>query len=294
MKSHSKSFYTAFRSLPEEQFHSVAAIYSFCRQADDIADGEAHLSDKKKQLTYLESTLRAIYEEDKGVLNKAANQFPWLSAFAHTVKENNLDIDGFLLQLSGQKDDLSFEEIKDLPDLIDYARKVAGSVGLMLIPILVRPGCLHSDLKQAASDLGVGMQITNILRDIGEDIRDRDRIYLPTSLMNKYQVSAENLKKLAYAEENNLEIPDAIIHLWEELAHTSNQYYQSIFSYIDLLRDEAKLPLVSSALIYKAIGDEVRKNNYNAFNQRNYTSRLKRLQLIKEARSRIKKSSVNH
>lgn len=287
MKDNSISFYTAFCQLSPESFKEVTALYAFCRQADDIVDSTELKSQVLARISRLEEVVGEIYGGGQDIGDDILLEFPWLPAFAHTIRTYKIPQDPFKLQLEGQKSDLDFEDIRDMEDLLDYSRKVAGSVGLMMLPILVEKNNMSEEVLAAGSDLGVAMQLTNILRDIGEDIRDRDRVYIPRSLMVKHGVSRKDFEDLAY--ERTHHVSRHIIALWEEIAAYSAELYQGILSHIKSFKKEAWLPLVSSALIYQGIEDSVRKNSYLCFAQRCYTSKLDRIKLIGKSKKIVGK-----
>ena len=103
------------------------------------------------------------------------------------------DIEPFYDQFTGQMMDIHFSTPKTMQDLEKYSYYVAGSVGRMLLPIIASNS--HRDLSIAAVDLGIAMQLTNILRDVGEDYYEKQRIYLPQEEMLKYQYSRSDLQK---------------------------------------------------------------------------------------------------
>src|SRR5699024_3509796 len=114
-------------------------------------------------------------------------------------------------------------KVVDMADLGAYASNVAGSVGEMLLQLLVDEATeIDQAMRQAAIDLGIGMQLTNILRDVGEDYRERQRIYLPQTLLDLYGVDEAMIKRLSYHDEE--EIPQNFIDLWEHIYQIGDQY----------------------------------------------------------------------
>src|SRR5690606_6580582 len=147
----------------------------------------------------------------------------------------DMNISHFLTQIDGQRMDVEFKPLKHIEDLIQYSQKVAGSVGLMLLPILVVDQlCLKNPLFQkACEDLGVGMQITNILRDVGEDIKTRNRIYLPEEILARYQVNMNEIEKIVLENESDPEIPTEFIKAWDFLFDLANHYYDAYLNYLE-------------------------------------------------------------
>lgn len=270
----SKSFYTAFSKLPKDKEKAVYAIYAFCRQADDTVDANEPLALKKENLAILEAELK---EFEKG---KTPNHPMW-RALRDVFNRYAMTTSPFYDQLEGQKRDLDFQEITDLAALKDYSYYVAGSVGLMLLPILATKSGITESLKESAVSLGVAMQITNILRDVGEDYRENKRVYLPTELLDRHQVDlAQNVEK---GPDNNF------IALWEELAEESSRGYVAFEDSITHYDSDCRFPVLVSSKLYSGIMDSVRKNNYDCLSKRNYVPEARMMELILETRKILKK-----
>ena len=123
------------------------------------------------------------------------------------------------MQLAGQARDLTSQAIVTQDVLIHYSRQVAGFVERMLVPLLARDAAtaVVSDYLAACSDLGVAMQITDILRDVGEDLTELGRIYLPLEMMAAHQLSPADLSALVQPPHNS-QLKSRFVALWEELA----------------------------------------------------------------------------
>ena len=273
IKASSKSFYTAFSKLPKDKAKAVYAIYAFCHQADDTVDANEPLALKKENLAILEAELK---EFEKG---KTPNHPMW-RALRDVFNRYAMTTSPFYDQLEGQKRDLDFQEITDLAALKDYSYYVAGSVGLMLLPILATKSGITESLKESAVSLGVAMQITNILRDVGEDYRENKRVYLPTELLDRHQVDlAQNVEK---GPDNNF------IALWEELAEESSRGYVEFEDSISHYDSDCRFPVLVSSKLYSGIMDSVRKNNYDCLSKRNYVPEARMMELILETRKILK------
>ncbi len=281
MAKESKSFYQAFHLLPREAFQGVAALYAYNRYVDDVADSD-HFS-KEVALDELKKLEDKILHLDTSEDVEA----DWWMAFKDTVLTCKVSTTALLKQLQGQRMDILGHKVVDMADLVAYSSNVAGSVGEMLLPLLVdKDTPISETLRQAAIDLGIGMQLTNILRDVGEDYRDRQRIYLPQTLLDAYNVDEAMIKRLSYHDEE--EIPQNFIDLWEHIYQIGDQYYDSIKPVIKDFSQVAQLPILSSAYIYHGIGNAVRKANHNCFTKRNYTNNIERMRLIYQARKVLK------
>lgn len=281
MAKESKSFYQAFHLLPREAFQGVAALYAYNRYVDDVADSD-HFS-KEVALDELKKLEDKILHLDTSEDVDA----DWWMAFKDTVLTCKVSTTALLKQIQGQRMDILGHKVVDMADLVAYSSNVAGSVGEMLLPLLVdKDTPISETLRQAAIDLGIGMQLTNILRDVGEDYRDRQRIYLPQTLLDAYNVDEAMIKRLSYHDEE--EIPQNFIDLWEHIYQIGDQYYDSIKPVIKDFSQVAQLPILSSAYIYHGIGNAVRKANHNCFTKRNYTNNIERMRLIYQARKVLK------
>lgn len=265
IKHHSKSFYYAFSSLPEKDANAVYAIYAFCRTADDAID---HAKDMESRILNLEK----LEKELDAFLNGTVPNAPMWRALADVMDCYDIDSSMLYTQLDGQRMDIRFSQPEDLDDLIHYSNHVAGSVGRLLLPILSND--LTDPRMKNAEKLGVAMQITNILRDIGEDHRDHGRIYIPKSVLEKHDYTEE---QLAAGEING-----NFRTMWEDLAGTAERLYDTAREEITYYKPEARLPLLLSLSIYREILDEVRHNEYDCFSKRNSVSLAKKIK-IREA-----------
>lgn len=255
IKKHSRSFYYAFSQLPEEKAKAIYAIYAFCRRADDTVDMAPNAAQQLKNLDQLEHEL-TLFKEGRPVDN------PVWRALTDVFERYPMNIEPFYHQIKGQRMDIDFKSPDTLADLEDYSYYVAGTVGLMLLPILAKK--YTQEAAKSALSLGVAMQITNILRDIGEDLKENGRVYLPAHILKQENYTIEDLKKGS--------ITASFIHIWEQLASRSEALYECFKKDIHLYDPESQLPVLISANVYRGILNEVRKNNYNCFDKRNAVS----------------------
>ncbi len=294
MKDRAVSFYQAFSMLPEDRFRAVAAVYAFCRTADDIADS-IHPEDADSalvRLDRLEALLCKLYKENGSEGLSPAP--PWLPAFADSVRRFSLPLAPFLNQLAGQRMDILGHSVRNTEQLLRYARLVAGSVGLMLLPMLAQnqEAAGLPALKQACEELGIAMQITNILRDVGEDLRLRGRLYLPLQLLKEHRLTPQELSALAcHKGPDSPPVPQAFIHLWEGLAVLADRFYQGIEPCLCFIHPDCRSPLLAAARSYQAIADAVRAERYDCFTRRCYTSQETRRAILKAAHEQVRQLS---
>ncbi|MDU0202117.1 phytoene/squalene synthase family protein [Paenibacillus sp. PFR10] len=256
IKKHSKSFYYAFSQLPKEKANAVYAIYAFCRTADDCADSNQPFVEKLESLQRLKKDLDLFRTH-------AELDHPLWRALRQVFTDYNMDIQPFYDQLTGQWMDMNFTIPQNMHELESYSYYVAGSVGLMLLPVLASRSA--EELRPSAIDLGTAMQITNILRDIGEDLHTKERIYLPEEEMERSGYTQKDLRH-GLINEN-------FVRLWERLAERAESLYNLSYSSIDLYDDDSKMPLLLSVGMYRGILDAVRSNNYDCFSKRNFVTK---------------------
>jgi 15-cis-phytoene synthase len=244
IQKHSKSFYMAFKDLPMHKRQGVFAVYGFCREVDDAIDelhDEARLHEYASALDHLETM-----DESSPIL--------W--ALSDTIKRFSIPLSPFKDMILGQEMDVQFEGIKDEEALLKYSYHVASSVGLMLLPMLATQH--HQRINQSAIELGYAMQITNILRDIGEDYHEKGRIYLPQNLLNEDVIKAIKDKK----------VNDAFIEVWEHLASMAHAYYDHAIEDLRYYDKDALVAITQAIVYYRGILNAIRDQNYDCLNSR--------------------------
>ncbi|MCD5322470.1 MULTISPECIES: phytoene/squalene synthase family protein [Pontibacillus] len=252
IETHSKTFSKAFSLLPKKQKRAVWAIYAFCRKVDDIVDeGSA----PKKELDEFERQFHNFLQ------GEVPEDDPMWVALEDVFSSFTMDPIPFQEMIDGQRKDIDPHVVETEDELLTYCYQVASTVGLMLLPVLA-PG-KEAVLRQGAIDLGKGMQLTNILRDIGEDL-ERERLYIPTTLLNTYGYSYEQLREH--------EINEAFIEIWEHLAMKAEMYYARALETIHEYPLYSRTPVKGAAYLYKAILPSIRDNHYQVFNERNFVS----------------------
>ena len=245
IEKNSRSFYMAFKDLPTRKREALYAVYAFCRMGDDLIDLDHNLQ-----------ALEAMRERLLN-LNHTQPEEPVWVAIQEAIYRYQIPLQPFLDQFDGQRLDANFNGIANLQALLDYAYLVASTVGQMLLPILATHN--HLKLNQFAIDLGQAMQITNILRDVGEDA-DRGRIYLPQDALNVEIRKALQTKK----------VNAAFIELWEKLAAIAEQRYAQCLTQIHHFDRDSQKALIQAIFFYRAILDAVRQADYNCLTQRPY------------------------
>lgn len=270
IKEQSKSFYSAFSRLPREKALSVYAIYAFCRTADDSIDiyhDKNRLAQLKQELT----EFQAGKVPDKPIwraLNVVFRTYP-------------MDVVPFYEMLEGQEMDIDFQQPQTQKELEAYCYYVAGTVGMMLLPLLSKKA---DSIREQAKSLGTAMQLTNILRDVGEDY-EADRIYFPTQEMAANQLTEIELARA--------KISSNFIALWEFEAQRAEELYEFSLTMLPVIDADCREPLLLALYLYRDILAVIRENDYECFTQRHYVPKERRLLLYYQVKKALKKLSKN-
>ena len=257
IKKNSKSFFKAFSKLTEDKANAVYAVYTFCRYVDDIVDG------KNTELS-LKDFIAQFEEFKRG---KAVDHPLW-RALGDVFINYSMSFRPFQEMIEGQLMDESFTQPYSQEDLEKYCYYVAGTVGLMLLPILSKQ---PEELKKAAVKLGTAMQITNILRDIGEDY-SMGRIYIPVEVLEVFDYKQDELR-------NNV-INRNFIELWEYEANRAEALYKEAMEDFYLFDKDSLLSMIIAVYLYREILNSVRKKGYDCLSCRNFVSRPRKYILL--------------
>ncbi|GGN93434.1 phytoene/squalene synthase family protein [Saccharibacillus kuerlensis] len=246
MRGGSTSFYHAFRDLPERRRHAVYVIYAFCRLIDDSVD-------EPETSPFTIHELREQFLD----LEKAEGHFIWPALRWLFDSFPNLERRPFLNQMDGQLSDLTLLRYETMEQLEHYCYLVAGTVGEMLLPVLRDDH--HTEAAEAGIALGKGMQIVNIIRDVGEDL-GRGRRYIPAELMRRHGYSEEDLAGGI--------IDERFVAMIDELHGYASRWFEKGLSNLDSYPKRSGLAVALAAAFYGAIFDQVRRNGYDVFGRR--------------------------
>ncbi len=175
------SFTVSFIFLPKLQRNAMIALYAFCREVDDVVDECSDYLVAQTKLNWWKSEINNLYANTP--------QHPVTKALQPVVKQYNLAQEHFLEIIDGMEMDLKFNRYEDFKQLQLYCYRVASVVGLLSAQIF---GFSNRKTLKYAHDLGMAFQLTNIIRDVGEDAR-RGRIYLPLDELKKAKVTEEDI-----------------------------------------------------------------------------------------------------
>ena len=173
------NFYYGIRLLPRPKRQAMSAVYAFARRVDDIGDDGGEPSAQLAALGHLRKMLLEFEDE-------ARLEDPVMIALAHAHRQFSLPADALELLIDGVEMDVLGTRYRTFDELVGYCRRVAGSVGRLCLAIFCDGGAaVRNGAHALADDLGVAMQLTNILRDVRED-RERGRVYLPAEDLERF------------------------------------------------------------------------------------------------------------
>lgn len=273
MKKYSKSFSYAFDLLPESERRAVWAVYAVCRIIDDSIDEEQNpqkLQAIKEDIQLIESQ-----QVDSTVQFKSNQRI--MLAFYDTSQNYKMEYQSFYNLIESVFEDEHFEMFVKDEELMRYCYGVAGTVGEVLSPILTEQP--SDETYEVARELGEALQLTNILRDVGEDF-EKGRIYFSQEMLNQYEVNIEDV----YQHQPT----DNYIKLWEHYAQIAEKDYQFALDHLNVFKPEARLIIELAARIYKGIIDEVREHGY-PLHRRVYVSRLDKLHIYRQVKAKYNK-----
>ena len=250
MAHHAKTFYWANRLMPAEYRRDFAVLYAFCRVADDAVDEAPDAATAARDMAVLE----ADFASGRGEL-------PVVRDFLVLCERRDIDPAIPLELLKGIRGDIGGVHLQTERALMRYAYRVASTVGLMACSILdVR----HSDALAHAIDLGLGMQLTNIARDVVEDYHN-DKCYLPADRLDKaiLQVAIERRDRHAC---------DAVYQAILQLVQSAQIYYRSADAGMRYLPTWARWGILTASRGYESIGRRIELLGAGYWEQRAFTS----------------------
>lgn len=271
-RDHAKTFYMATRFLPYQKQRSIFAIYGICRYLDDLVDeGEDLIRDEKISSAELLDKLEVFKVKLISTFQGLEAESPVLYAFSDVLDRHHIPIELPLALLEGVGMDLVKNRYNTFDELYEYSYKVASVVGLMTSEVF---GYSHSDALNYAVDLGIAMQLTNILRDVGEDV-SRNRIYLPLEDLDRFNVTEEEILNREQSDRF-----DALIKFQIERAR---MYYNRADRGIPMLHKDSRLPVLLARENYSRILNKIEESGYNVFHQRAYLSSGEKLSILPKA-----------
>ncbi|MFB4294913.1 phytoene/squalene synthase family protein [Nonomuraea sp. ATR24] len=255
-----RSYYLATRLLPQWKRRHVHALYGFARYADEIVDSFTMTDDRARALDALAARV-------EGGLVGARPDDPVLPAFLHTVHSFGIGHDDIGAFLTSMRADLSVTRYATYDDLLGYMAGSAAAIGTMMLPVLEPAPGREEAAREPARQLGLAFQLTNFLRDVGEDFA-RGRVYLPTEDLDKFGVRVEDLG----ARRTGTALRDLLAF---ESGRARDHYRAAVLG-IDLLVTSSR-PCVRAAFdLYGGILDEIERRGFEVLADRVRVPRRRR------------------
>lgn len=272
----SRSFRFAARLLPAADRERIAGIYTFCRYTDDLVD-EAHglaPSDVERRLDAWAALARRAFEGERtGVA--------LLDTVMAEAARTGVAFDHVSGLIDGMRMDLRPRRYRDVADLRGYTYRAASVVGLWITESF---GVHDADVLERAAQLGHAMQLTNILRDVGEDLR-AGRLYLPLSVLDAHGLDEDAVSELARAGRASV----AYRGMLEDLMGLADAWYREAFVAIPALPRRIQAPIAVAAHVYRGIHDGIRRNGYENFTRRAHTTRVAKARLALAALTELRR-----
>jgi phytoene synthase len=243
---HSKSFHFASGLLPEEKRSAVRALYAFCRTVDDIVD-ESIDETRESQLDYWRGMIENGSFLDDDLVS---------AAWADTLTRYHIPRHYALQLIDGVNRDLTQSRYQTFEELTTYCYGVASTVGLMSMYII---GFESNKAVPYAIKLGVALQMTNILRDVGEDFQN-GRLYLPREELAFYGICEQDIA--------DGRVTDNWRQFMKFQIERTRQIYEESWEGVKMLEREGQFAIGAASVFYQGILDEIEKNDYDVFTRR--------------------------
>jgi len=267
-----KTFYMGTQLLPEISREAIWAVYVWCRRTDEIVDAPRG-EDDEDMLTDLSSW--EIRLENLWNHGDVEDVFD-LCLLDVRIRYPNLKMVPFMDMVRGMLmdvPDLGQDRYDTFEELHLYCYRVAGTVGLMSMPIFGCDPNYDEDIaREPALSLGVAFQLTNILRDIGEDAVERGRIYLPRQDMAKFGVTEEQIMAQR--------VDDNFVNFMKYQIERARTYYDRARRGVFMLSENSRLPVQASLDAYGKILTKIEENNYDVLTTRAYVDKLEKMSII--------------
>lgn len=231
----SKSFSLASRFLPAGRRDDAAVVYTFCRTVDDTADEASDPIRARDELQQVRADLEA-----------GASRRPVVRAFLEVANRRGIDLLAAQHLVDGALSDLALVGFRTDAELIRYCYQVAGTVGLMMCGVL---GVRSTQAFPFAVDMGIAMQLTNIVRDVREDAL-RGRVYLPSTRLTEVGLERERLVAAARATEHLPELAPVVRDLFE----MGERYYRSADRGLRYIPARPRWAILVASRVYRRIG----------------------------------------
>jgi 15-cis-phytoene synthase len=264
VQHHSRTFYLGSRFFPADQRAALWTVYAVCRVGDDLVDDPLGGSRAMRRLA-LERWWRNVQSAYAGDGDRGSL---WV-ALGWVARSFDVPRDAFHELYQGLAMDLDGTAYATLDDLELYCRRVAGVVGLMVAPICGYAG--GAETLERALRLGQAMQLTNILRDVGEDL-GYNRLYLPTAMLDDFGIARDDLQAGA--------VSPAYAALLRDLIVRARSWYREGERGLPLLSGSGRVGVAVAARAYEGILDDLERHGYNNLTRRPFVTLHRRLAMV--------------
>jgi len=280
-RARAANFYYGIRLLPHDRRRGMCAVYAFARRVDDIGDGTLQAAEK---LSRLDAEARALAELEAGDEQALGGSDPVIVALGDTYQRFTLPAGALAELIEGVRMDVTGVSYEHFDELVLYCRRVAGAIGRVCLPIFGARDEASTEGSKAealADDLGVAMQLTNILRDVREDA-ENGRVYLPAEDLRRFGLIAEHEERSApallaslargvaaagapAADGEGIRPLDALVRFEVERAH---QWFQRGMELAPLLDRRSAACLRAMAGIYRRLLNRIQAHPERALAER--------------------------
>lgn len=261
-KKFGKSYFLASLFFPKQKKEATFVLYAFFREPDEIVDNPKKDTDTKKALEKWKNAWKSAIQSktsENPILRSAVEIH---EKFGIPYKFSDVFLDAMMM-------DTEKSRYKTFDELVDYMNGSAAAVGEMMCYII---GFSDPKALEYARSLGYAMQLTNFLRDIGEDIDERNRIYIPLESLKTFNVSESDMKNHRFTKNMH--------RLIEYEANRARVLYREAEKGISLLNRDGQFAVRAALGLYEAILDELEKQDWNPYIKRAKTSSLKKLFIL--------------
>ena len=261
------SFHYSFRLLPPDRRRAITALYSFCREVDDVVDEVSDLEVARVKLAWWRTEIDAVYT--------GTPQHPVALALQPVVRRYALPKGHLQTIIDGMQMDLDQVRYLAFADLETYCHRVAGVVGLLSAEIF---GYEDPATREYARDLGIAFQLTNIIRDVGEDAR-RGRIYLPQDELARFGVAPSDVLRGQSSP--------AFVALMRFEVERARAWYDRALAKLPARDRRAQRAGLAMAAIYRTLLDEIARDGYRVLDRRIALTPLRKLWIATRAAWRL-------
>jgi phytoene synthase len=250
------SFYYSFLFLSAPRRRAITALYAFCREVDDVVDETAEMQIAAAKLAWWRAEVANLYRGNP--------QHPVTRALLPYIAEYSLSQEHLNEIIDGMEMDLTQTRYLDWAALERYCHRAAGVVGLLAARSF---GYRDARTLEYAHDLGIAFQLTNIIRDVGEDAR-KNRIYLPMDELKRFDVPAADILNARETPQFN-----ALMRFQDERARS---WYDKALAALPAQDRRAQRPGLIMAAIYKALLDEIGRDDFRVLSRRTSLTPLRK------------------